>query len=81
MKKPKPSTTTRAVTRLLTSEELTSRLLTKEELARYLNTTTRSIERWMADREIPFYKQRGTVRFDLAQVKAALQPTQQKAEV
>ena len=52
-------------------------LLKKAELAEKLKVGVRTIENWMTRDEIPFYKMRKVVRFELEEVKNALRKRSQ----
>lgn len=49
-------------------------LLTKEEAARFLRVTTRGLEKWMAQRRVPFFRiGKKSVRFKLSDLEAHLE--------
>jgi excisionase family DNA binding protein len=52
----------------------TEQLVTKKEIAARLEVSERTIERWMAEREFPFYKpfEGGSVRFEVRECDAWL---------
>ncbi|MBS0657727.1 MAG: helix-turn-helix domain-containing protein [Verrucomicrobia bacterium] len=52
--------------------EPTRTLTTKLAVARFAQTTTRTVEHWMKKGVIPFIRIGRLVRFDLAEVEAAL---------
>jgi excisionase family DNA binding protein len=47
-------------------------LVDAEQLAKALSCSKRTVERLVDGGRIPFYRVRGTHRFDIAEVKAAL---------
>lgn len=50
----------------------TNRLLTIPEVAELLNTSETTVRRWIAQREIPFLKLGGSIRFDRKDITAYL---------
>ena len=61
------------IERLLTGPDAderleTKRLLTKPDVAKYIGVTTRTLEIWMREGRIPFFRIRHTVRFRLEDV-------------
>ena len=56
-------------------------VLTKKQIAEKLNVSVRVIGYWMKAKTIPYFKIGGMVRFDEAEVEAALRQYRVKARV
>ena len=59
------------------SAAATERLLTKTEVARFFAVSIRTIETWMREGKLPFYKLGHTVRFRMADLLRNLQERHQ----
>lgn len=53
--------------------EFSEKLLTKPEVARFLQCSTRSVDLWMKDGRLPYFKIGRTVRFALSDVISHLE--------